>query len=46
MGASCPRGNPRLTNLSSVLRELTRTEAVHFKAETNARDARAKIEKS
>ena len=26
-----PRGNPRLNNLSTVLRELTRLEAVHFK---------------
>ncbi|MBA8881813.1 DNA-binding phage protein [Phyllobacterium myrsinacearum] len=28
-----PRGNPRLTNLSVVLRELNRREAVHFKVE-------------
>jgi DNA-binding phage protein len=28
-----PRGNPRLTNLSAVLRELNRREAVHFKVE-------------
>lgn len=26
-----PRGNPRLTNLSAVLRELNRREAVHLK---------------
>ncbi|MDQ0996286.1 DNA-binding phage protein [Phyllobacterium ifriqiyense] len=28
-----PRGNPRLTNLSLVLRELNRRESVHFKVE-------------
>lgn len=28
-----PRGNPRLTNLSTVLRELSRREAVQFKVE-------------
>jgi DNA-binding phage protein len=28
-----PRGNPRLTNLSTVLRELSRREAIHFKVE-------------
>jgi DNA-binding phage protein len=28
-----PRGNPRLANLSAVLRELNRREAVHFKVE-------------
>jgi len=28
-----PRGNPRLTNLSTVLRELSRSEAVQFKVE-------------
>lgn len=28
-----PRGNPRLANLSAVLRELTRREAAHFKVE-------------
>jgi DNA-binding phage protein len=28
-----PRGNPRLANLSAVLRELNRREAVHLKVE-------------
>ncbi|SDQ92634.1 DNA-binding prophage protein [Rhizobiales bacterium GAS191] len=28
-----PRGNPRLTNLSAVLRELNRRESIHFKVE-------------
>ncbi|MGE0282470.1 MAG: DNA-binding protein [Rhizobiaceae bacterium] len=28
-----PRGNPRLANLSAVLRELGRREEVHFKVE-------------
>lgn len=28
-----PRGNPRLANLSAVLRELNRREAVHFRVE-------------
>lgn len=28
-----PRGNPRLANLSAVLRELNRHEAVHLKVE-------------
>ncbi|MHA6646274.1 helix-turn-helix domain-containing transcriptional regulator [Mesorhizobium sp. A623] len=28
-----PRGNPRLVNLSAVLRELNRREAVHFRVE-------------
>jgi hypothetical protein len=32
-----PRGNPRLNNLSAVLRELNRREAIHIKAEAEPR---------
>lgn len=32
-----PRGNPRLNNLSAVLRELNRREAIHLKVEPESR---------
>jgi DNA-binding phage protein len=35
-----PRGNPRLTNLSAVLQELNRREAVHLRVEPQRELAR------